>query len=328
MRIAYLILVHSMPDHLGRLIAALSDEHADFFVHVNNKVSIEPFLIHQAPNVYFIDRRVSVHWGESQLIEAAIYLIQSALSNNREYGYLVLLSGSCYPIRSKEYIRRLFIERRGDEFMNVVKMPNAEAQKSLSRLDRFYMRSDQSRLEFVRRVASGFWVRRKSGRLFSKKWWLSRDWCAALGPLVPYGGSFWWALTTEACRYIDAFVKREHDIVRFFENTQMPDEMFFQTILANSAFAPHLRRNLTYTDWTAGGSRPGELTEGHVRMFAQQWPLMGDGVYGKGELCFARKFPDDGGRLADLVDKLVRQRDTGKSRVDAAHSEQRGVLTL
>jgi hypothetical protein len=319
MKIAYLILTHNMPDHLGRLIAALSDEHAGFFVHVDQKYAIEPFLVHQAPNVFFLGERVPVYWGQWQTVEATLNLIRSALEHDREYDYMVLLSGSCYPIRSRKYIQQVFAKYHGDEFINAVQMPNAKAGKPLSRLDRFYMRSDQSRFEFLRRVASGFLSRPKSGRLFSKKWLLARDWRRGLGSLVPYGGSEWWALTGEACRYIDEFVRREQTVVRFFENSRVPDEMFFQTILANSGFAPRMRRSLMYTDWVVGGSHPAEITEQHIHMFAQHEPLMGNGVFGKGELCFARKFPDDGGRMVKLVDYLVRRREKAV-RWEVSHS--------
>lgn len=89
----------------------------------------------------------------------------------------------------------------------------------------------------------------------------------------------------------------------------VPDEMFFQTILANSVFARKMQRSLMYTDWSAGVSHPAEISETHISMFAQGWPPTGNGVYGKVELCFARKFPDDGGKIVSLVDDLVLHRE-------------------
>ena len=35
MKVAYLVLTHGMPDHLGRLVAALRDDGVSFFVHVD-----------------------------------------------------------------------------------------------------------------------------------------------------------------------------------------------------------------------------------------------------------------------------------------------------
>src|SRR4029077_20713429 len=93
-----------MPDHLGRLAAALRDDGVSFFVHVDRKVPIEPFLAYQAPDIDFVDERVPVYWGEWQMVEATLRLMDRALAR-AEPDYLVLLSGSCYPIRSNRHIR-------------------------------------------------------------------------------------------------------------------------------------------------------------------------------------------------------------------------------
>ena len=115
------------------------------------------------------------------------------------------------------------------------------------------------------------------------------------------------------------FAAHETGVVRFFENTRSPDEGFFQTILANSSFAPAMRRNLTYSDWTAHGSHPATITAAHVERFAQPGPVMGRGVYGDGELCFARKFPDDGGEMTRLVDAVIAAHDRALGLLPAGH---------
>ena len=308
MRIAYLILTHAMPDHLGRLIEALTDDSTDFFVHVDRKVPIEPFLAHSAPNVRFLDRRLPVYWGQWQMVEATLRLISNALEHG-DYNYLILLSGSCYPIRSRNHIRSVLAAHPGEQFINSVPMPNLEAGKTLARLDRFYRRSDQPLLGNLWRAAKGMATVHRSGRPLSRRWLLSRDWRRGFGALRPHGGSSWWALTGDACRYVEAFVEREPQVVHFLENTRSPDEVLFQTILANSPYAPKMRRALIYSDWSARGVHPAVITEQHVARFAEPGPLMGDGVYGRGERCFARKFPDDGGRMTRLVDDMVRRRE-------------------
>ena len=173
------------------------------------RIPARSLLTPQKYHENFHNRRVPVYWGQWQLVEATINLIREALANDRDYEYMVLLSGSCYPIRSKEYIQWLLTESHGDEFMNASQMPNAAGGKSMSRLDRFYIRSDQSKLECCRGVASAFLSRPKSGWVLTREGWLSRDWRRVFGSVVPYGGSTWWALTGDACRYIDDFVRRE-----------------------------------------------------------------------------------------------------------------------
>ena len=305
--IAYLVITHSMPDHLGRLIAALSDDATDFFVHVDRKVDIGPFLELRGRNVTFFQDRVPVFWGEWQMVDATLRLIRAALATGRDHSHFVLLSGSCYPIRSREYIRSFLVAHDGEQLINAIRMPSVEANKPLSRIDRFHRRSDQSTLELLRRIAVEL-PHRHAGRPFSKGWLLSRDWAAALGPLRPFGGSSWWALTGDAVRYIEAFASERPKVMRFFENSRSPDEIVFQTILGNSPFADAMRRGPVFADWSAGGSHPAVLSERHLGRFARPGPMLAGGPYGDGEFLFARKFPDDGGVLAGQVDAIVRER--------------------
>jgi hypothetical protein len=309
LKLAYLVVTHAMPDHLGRQVAALTDERTWFFVHVDRKVGIEPFLAHAGgPNVEFLEDRVAVFWGQWQMVEATLRLMRCALERTPDVEYLILLSGSCYPIRSRTYIRQVLAEHLGDELINAVAMPNESVGKSLARLQRFHPRSDQSIVENVRRYVSSFSLRGRSGRVLSRRWLLGRDWRRGLHGLTPYGGSSWWALTAGACREILAFVDREPRVVRFFENTRFPDEGLFHTILGNSPFGARFRRSMLYSDWSHGGLHPGVITDEHVERFAAPGPMVAGGVYGDGEYCFARKVPDDGGRIAGRIDAMVTAR--------------------
>jgi hypothetical protein len=311
LKLAYLIITHGMPDHLGRQIAALTDERTEFVVHVDRKVAIAPFLAHARPNVEFLEDRLPVYWSQWQMVEATLRLMRRALERTPDVGYLILLSGSCYPIRSRAEIRELLAAHRGDQFINIVQMPNPGVGKSLARIQRFHARSDLSRVENVRRFLSGFSLRGRSGRIASRRWLLGRDWRRGLRGLAPYGGSSWWALTADACREILAFVEREPAVVRFFEHTKYPDEGLFHTILGNAPTAPRFRRSMLFADWSRGGSHPGFITEAHVRRFAEPGPMLADGPYGKGEYCFARKIPDDGGVIAGSIDAMIRAREAG-----------------
>jgi hypothetical protein len=136
---------------------------------------------------------------------------------------------------------------------------------------------------------------------------LDRDYKAHLGDLVPYAGSLWWALSGEACEYLLGFVERHKSICKFFENTIIPAEMFFQTILGNSPFRTRVRRSLTWTDWSAGGDSPATVSEKHVEFLESCAEIKAgaDDPYGEGELLFARKFPDDSEELVRRIDNMI-----------------------
>lgn len=305
MRIAYLILTHSMPDHLGRLIEALRDGDALFYVHVDRKVPIDPFLAQRAADIEFLDKRAPVYWGQWQIVEATLRLMARAFELGRP-DYLVLLSGTCYPFRSPAHIQRLLGEGSGDRvFLNTVPMPNDALTKPISRLERYRFRSDRSPIANYGRALPVMIRGPHPGTPFTRRWLLTRDWRRELG-LEPYAGSQWWALPADAARYVLTFAERERSVVRFFGNTRAPDESFFQTVIANSPYATRIRRNLTYADWTAGGSHPAWITAAHVERFAEPGPFIEGGPYGRAELCFARKFRDDDGAMTSLVDAAIR----------------------
>jgi Core-2/I-Branching enzyme len=126
-----------------------------------------------------------------------------------------------------------------------------------------------------------------------------RDYKSYFGGLTPYAGSTWWALTHDACAYIQSFVARHPRMMRFYRNTTLSDEMVLQTILGNSHFKDRVRRNLTYTDWSLGGPHPSNIEMRHVGRIRSEKILMADDVYGQGELFFVRKIRDP-----EVVDHL------------------------
>jgi Core-2/I-Branching enzyme len=115
-----------------------------------------------------------------------------------------------------------------------------------------------------------------------------------------YAGSTWWALTNDACAYIQNFIARNRRIMNFFAKTTLSDEMVFQTILGNSRFKDKVRRNLTYIDWSLGaGPPPFQYRDAACRPDTSEKVLKANDVYGQGELFFGRKVRDP-----EVVDQL------------------------
>lgn len=287
--IAYLVLAHHHPHHFGRLVRALlRQRHARIFVHLDRKTDIAPFLaVARDERVAFVAPRLRVSWGDYSIVAATLALLRAALPHAVDY--LCLLSGVDYPVRSPEHIERFFASHRGDEFINCVRMPDVSVDKPLSRLTRYRLfQPSRGRLRPLAQRALDRLVR--------------RDWARHLQGLVPHAGSQWWALTAAAGRYILEFAATHPHYVRFFRHVVVPDEAFFQTILANSPFAPNIHRNLTTVCWPPGASSPAVLDRTQVRRLAGTHPLVLNGPYGRGEVLFARKFPDDSAELVHLLD--------------------------
>ena len=307
MKIAYLILAHNTPNHLRRLISALSTPSCAFFIHLDQKSSMEPFAGLAADNVHFTRERVPVYWGDFSQVEAILVLLRDAFADPRGFDRFVLLSGSDYPLRSARAIEDFFAKRPDLEFIDMVAMPSADGQKPLLRLTTYQLPPGRSALSNkIRRYLS-----QVGGKLYA------RNYRAVFRDLAPYGGSTWWAFSRAATDYVLAFASREARLVKFFRNTVSPDEQFFQTILANSPFRPKIVRALTYAHWTPGSPNPANLSEEHLAFFATTSAFSPTSGFGAGEMLFARKFSD---AAADLIAKLDQQiRD--KERQDGAAIE-------
>lgn len=294
MKIAYLVLAHSDPSHLKRLIERISTKDSRVFVHLDKKSEFAKFQHLQNERTVFLKNRTAVYWGDFSQVQAILGLLDTALSSQFDTDRLVLLSGADYPIKPIDEIESFFATNRAKEFLNAVRMPADAAGKPIARLNNYVIRPTESRpTQFLKRAA------RKVGLIPRQ-----RDHAVHLKGLMPFGGSTWWAITREAGDYILEFVRTRPDVVDFFKHVEFPDEAFFQTVLMNSKFAENVVRNLTYTDWSAGGSSPSIMSEKHLPMFETGISFGPRDTYGDGPALFARKFKDGQDRLLDSINSI------------------------
>ena len=304
MKIAYLILAHNTPNHLSRLVRALDSPNAIFFIHVDRRFDISAFCNRVSQcNVRFLEDRFDVYWDDFSKVDATIRLIYEALKRSPEPRYLALLSGSDYPLKSPQYIEHFFSRNQGREFINLVQMPCDAVGKPLDRVQQYWLQTPYNS-HFVIRVVA------RLNRLNTKLKLIKRDYEKVFHGLLPYAGSTWWALTSDACRYILTFINSKPDVVKFFNNVYMPDESFFHTIIGNSKFANDAVRNLTFVDWSRPTGGPAPIDMDHLNAFLKTDRVIADDLYGRGELLFARKFTDDSAHLTDFIDAhLINRRD-------------------
>jgi hypothetical protein len=102
----YIILAHDNPAQLYRLINRLDQPEAFFYIHIDKRVDIKPFLIDKE-NVYFLDKRVAYPWGDIGGVHATLLAMQQIVKHHRN-GYCILLSGQDYPIKSNRVIKEFY----------------------------------------------------------------------------------------------------------------------------------------------------------------------------------------------------------------------------
>lgn len=298
MKICYLILAHNNSNHFKNLIEAISTENTEIFVHLDKKSNIEGFQTQLAGhnNVVFTKERISVGWGRFSMVQATLNLLKQAFFSENKHDYYCFLSGSDYPLKSPIYIENYLQDCDGKEFINIVKIPNRKARKSLARINKYHFN-----FEFLSNKA--FFNLMKLQKKF-KIPNIPRPYQHIFQNRELYAGSQWWTLTHSAVEYILKFIEANPKFVRFFKNTQIPDESFFQMIIGNSQFSEKVTRNLTYSHWVYGQS-PAIITDAYIdRAIENGGAFAGnDDPYGSGPLLFARKFPDNSDTLIQTIQK-------------------------
>jgi hypothetical protein len=296
MKIAYLLFAYKNPKLIQATVDFLAGADAAFFVHIDAKADLRPFEGLRGANVVFTDRRIPVYWAEFSGVEATLLLIRQALAARQRPDYLVLLSGSEFPLRSRRYIHAYLEAHRGIEYITMQKMP--APGKPLDRLDTVRYPTTRPVRRFVFRALAKAGLGRRDHRKY-------------LGSLEPYSGNTWWAISGAAGQYVVEYAQAHPELAKFFEYVHAPEETYIHTILGNSPFRSRVRRNLVYEDWSGPGgrARPEMLTARHVDLFESQTEVTLQDLHGPGELLFARKLSDDDFPLVKRIAAMTESKD-------------------
>jgi len=282
MRIAYIISAYKYPEQLIRLILRLNTASTEFFVHIDKKTDdaiysqIVDGTRHLA-HVHFL-KRYPCYWGGFGHIQASMEGIKEIVKSDIPFSHTVLLTGQDYPIKANAHILDFFQRHHGKSFM-----------------DHFPVPAEQWEGGGLQRVA--LWHVRWRGRYFA----FPKDPNSVFHREFPrgfrlFGGTSYWCLSSESVEYIHRFITRNPKFVNFFKYVDIPDELFFQTILMNSALSASIvNDDLRYIEWR-------DLSSGSPAVLGRQ---DFDKIAASSKL-FARKF-DMGvdSEILDLIDREI-----------------------
>jgi hypothetical protein len=264
MKVAYLILAHANPAMLKELVAAINKPKETVFVHIDRKTEILPFEKLLAGQCTFIEQRENVSWGSFSTIQAELNLLQVALSAG-QFDYYCLLSGCDYPIKPVHAFESHLAAHPGDEYINCRNIAE-RSPKFKKRYTGLFLFENRS--EFLKKLNYGI---TKIQRLFYKRKPYANE------PI--FHGSQWWTLTDACVRCVMDFITAHPDCISYFKYTLLPDEIFFQTIIAKSAFLEKVQDdNLRRIVFEENSPHP------HVWTIADKEELLQSPAY------FARKF--------------------------------------
>jgi hypothetical protein len=252
---SYIILAHQRPDLLARLVGALGE--SPIAVHIDAKSDMSLGEIERRANVTLLPRR-RCHWGLYDGLAVTVAALPWFL--NSDSSHLIALSGQCYPLASQRAIGRRMAELGERSQIRAFPFPIEKWGEAggYERITRHYFPSGRTRPRSLRLLPR----RLPAG-------------------LHPHGGSAYWSLSRKHVAYIAEFLEKNPQVARFFRTTFAPDEMMFQTILANSPYAAEIVNQPTnYSTFKPNRANP------EILQFDDLAAALGSGAL------FARKFED------------------------------------
>lgn len=278
MVVAHLILVHSKPGQLMRLVKKLAHSKAFFFIHVDAKTDILPFrkALEDVNGVYFVDKRVNIQWATYSMVEATVNGFEAIVASGLAIDYVNLLSGQDYPIQPVSKFHDFLKMNPGKAFMQCLDI-ETEWTEAISRVRSYHL---------THWSIPGKYKFQKALNLIMPRRKLPEN-------LIPVGRSQWFTITLKHVVFIIKRLETNPAFSRFFSYSWAPDEIIFQTLLYNSTFRSDIvNDNLRYIDWSEGLKNPKMLTKEDLPS------MMQSGCF------FARKFAEND-EVLSLIDAKI-----------------------
>ncbi|RZF57912.1 beta-1,6-N-acetylglucosaminyltransferase [Sphingobacterium corticibacterium] len=211
--IAYFILVHRLPNQFKRLFKAIYEPDNCYLIHIDKKASDElkeeiRLFLQPFSHVNIMESE-NVVWGGYSMVQAELDGIKYLLEIDAEWDYFINLSGQDYPLKSQKIIRQFLNENKGKSYLKV-------ANQLLTRP------------ETMNRIENHFEELENSISKITHKRAFMKD-------VIPYIGGQWMMLTRTCCEFICNSAEVEK-FEKYYFNTLIADESFFQTVLMNTSF--------------------------------------------------------------------------------------------
>jgi len=263
--INYIILVHKEPLQLIRLINKLSDNQVNFYIHVDKLVDSRPFIeaAKGIKNICFIsdDKREEGIWCGIGLIKATINTLKLIVKEDKT-GYCILLSGEDYPIKDNNHIKTFLSKNYGINFIETFNIPTDNwLHKGMDRINNYKFNLSNKRGHFVI-IPTVFQMEFYSLKTFKSilKLILNNKFLLIYklfikrkhpNDISANGGSAFWGLPIETVKNVILFLEKNPEFLNYHKFTFIPDELFFQTIVAylNEKTPELMRDSLTFVDW-------------------------------------------------------------------------------
>lgn len=286
MKHAMIMTVNNNIGILRMFIDLFDDERYDFYILIDKKSDIdEKKVLDEYPKkskVFFVPR-VNIYWGGYSQINAYLHLLD--ISSKEHYDYYHFFQGSDFPLKTKDDVNCFFEKNKGKEFIDINRDDFAYFKCGYYHL---FVEYKSYRKNLILKALNHFCVK------FQKVFRIKRN-----KDLVLYHGSALSSLTHECARYI---LDNQKNIKKRFKFSLGADEVFLQTIIAESQFKENIYRfensseaNSRMIDWKRrDGNSP-------YTFIMEDYDTLINSDEG---ICFVRKVTEE--KSIDLVKKIYK----------------------
>jgi len=249
LKVSFILLAHESPDELRQLIVSVLESGSDLYVHYDAKSkhclsrASKSWALEKYDGKLFFSKRERIHWGEWSIVRATLGCLYLWREVNDQSDYLMLISGSCLPIKPLSLLKKRLAENPLD-YIEAVSATRSEWVSHGSQEDRWLhynyinWRSSPRVFKIVHKVQEKLGLKRQ----------------LPLGHR-PFIGSQWWCLRSDTVRRILSLVDDQPQLERFYRYTWVPDEIFFQSLVANTVADSKLSQaRLTLTSFNSRGA--------------------------------------------------------------------------
>jgi hypothetical protein len=290
--LGFVLLTHERPKQVLRLINRLNVLFDYPPISCHHDFSACDLPKEEIPgNVTFVRPHLKTAWGHWSLVEATMRAMKLLFERPDAPEWFILLSGTDYPIKPPDVIRRHYRESTGDAWMNTTRLVISGLDNELKR--KAYERYRSIRLKYpsIFHFIHSVRIRRWYKADINLKRPIYNNWSIPFNEdFVCFMGDQWFSARRKAAEEILRFDSENRKVRNHYRRVQCPDESYFHTILKNSDRIKVDQGSLRYVEWVEGSSNP-------------KWIEMEDlPKLERTSDHFARKF--DMSRDSEVLDKL------------------------
>lgn len=226
MNLGFIILAHNQPAAIRRLTEILTSEGDRVVIHFDSSASAADLeavqqLAEENPDQIQVISKVHCVWGEWSLVEAVLLALRKFKDMPDTPDYVHLMSGADYPIHPIADLKAFLRKNSTLDFIescDISKRSWVKGGLEKERYRFYFLFNFRTHREAFDRLVH--WQRKLKIRRR-----------LPLG-LKYHMGSQWWTLRWATCEKVLDFTSSNPVVSRFFKTTWIPDESYFQTVMA------------------------------------------------------------------------------------------------